>query len=176
MADHTRNTLGAATKALTDVIAPSVDAADPLAREQLKLVVAYLEFVRDRIDLMHDRARFELGHAIDMASAVSRHRSALPDGLVEQLTRRADEGVALLARADAATTELVASRAELDAHLRDAVRVAGAADDPAAREVERAVLDLSGERIGMERAWYLPLGLDPRPAEVRPVETVLRPV
>ena len=40
--DHTANTLRAISKALTDVIAPAVDPKDPLANEQLRLVIDYV--------------------------------------------------------------------------------------------------------------------------------------
>ena len=41
MADVTDNGLRAAVKALTDVVAPSIDPTDPLAKEQLRLVVDF---------------------------------------------------------------------------------------------------------------------------------------
>ena len=44
MPDHTDNNLRAAIKSLTDVVTPAVDPGDPMAREQLALVVAFLEF------------------------------------------------------------------------------------------------------------------------------------
>ena len=56
MSDVTDNGLRAAVKALTDVVAPSIDPSDPLAKEQLRLVVDYLQFVRSRLDFQIGRA------------------------------------------------------------------------------------------------------------------------
>ena len=40
-------------------------------------------------------------------------------------------------------------------------------------EIERQVLDASAGRIEMERAWYLPMGFDQRPDEVRDLAEIL---
>ena len=70
MTDVTENGLRAAVKALTDIVAPAISHTDPLANEQLRLVVDYLEFVRRRLDYLHDRDRFELDHNLAMARAL----------------------------------------------------------------------------------------------------------
>ena len=46
MANHADNDFRAAAKALLDVVAPAIDAHNPLARQQLKLVVDWLDFYR----------------------------------------------------------------------------------------------------------------------------------
>src|SRR3954452_4273924 len=51
------NALGAAIRALEEVVAPAIDPADPLAAEQLVLVIDSLRFLRERLDHLHDRAR-----------------------------------------------------------------------------------------------------------------------
>src|SRR5690606_21635601 len=62
MADHTRNALAAAARAMRDVIIPAVDPEHPLALEQAKIVARLLDFVEQRIDHVHERARCELLH------------------------------------------------------------------------------------------------------------------
>ena len=48
MFDPIDNDLKAAAKALRDVVTPAVDAANPIALQQLKLVIDWLEFHRQR--------------------------------------------------------------------------------------------------------------------------------
>ena len=60
MANHADNDFRAAAKSLLDVVAPAIDPANPLARQQLKLVVDWLDFYRSRLPYNQDRERLEL--------------------------------------------------------------------------------------------------------------------
>src|SRR5262249_9188499 len=61
MADVTTNALRGIIKTLSDVVVPAIPADDPLAQQELKMVVRYLSFARERIDHLYARARYELG-------------------------------------------------------------------------------------------------------------------
>src|SRR4051812_7816939 len=76
MADYTDNALLASIKALNEVVMPAVDPADPLAREQLRLVTGFLEFLRVRVAHLHERRRFEFQHQLALG------RRLMPDAAV----------------------------------------------------------------------------------------------
>jgi len=171
MADHTVNTLGAAMKALTDVVAGAVAEDDPLAKEQLALVVAYLDFVRQRLDLRHARARFELRNAVDLSVVVSAITD--PGDETGVLGQSVERGERSLADPGALDKELDDRRCAVEAALRETIRAMAHGDPDVRRRVERAVLDASEPRVKMERAWYLPLGFDQRPQELPPLVELL---
>jgi len=170
-ADHVHNGLGAAIKALTDVVAPSLDADDPLAREQLQLVVDYLDLVRSRTDLLWDRERVTLRHYLAMAEAIGE----VPEAAAPSLAGAVVTGRRTLADPEAGVRPLRDAGGALAAALSELVRALGAPDaDPALRaRVEAIVVDASDTLVEVERAWYLPLGFDPEPEAVAPVEDVL---
>lgn len=171
--DVTDNGLRAAVKALTDVVAPSIDRADPLAQEQLRLVVDYLEFVRCRLDFLYDRDRFELGHDLALANALQ-CMSPPCSALTAQLLNAAIEaGTQADAVVGASTVALKAASAALAAATRELIREAAAFATEVRSAIERQVIEASGERIRFERAWYLPLGFDPAPGDVPPLAVLL---
>lgn len=165
--DHTDVGLRAAVRALSDVVAPVVGAEHAQARDQLRLTIDYLAFVAERLPHLHQRDRFELSHHLAMAQAV---RPVLQDGAgASALGMAVDTGRKALALPDATTAEVRQATAELGAALSAVVRESAAMTPAVQREVERTVLRVSRERIAFERAWYLPLGLDPDPHDVQPL-------
>jgi hypothetical protein len=171
--DVTENGLRAAVKALTDVVAPAVNPADPLAAEQLRLVVDYLEFVRKRLDFLYDRDRFELGHNLSMAQGLDRMNTNCSAATKALLAAAMEEGRRTLDNVGASTPALKSTSAALAAGVRELVREAASFDATVRTQVERYVLDASEERITFERAWYLPLGFDPAANEVPSIATIL---
>ena|SRR5689334_25274843 len=160
--DHSDNTLRASIKALEEVVAPALDPADPLAAEQLVLVIDALKFLRARLDHLHDRARFDLGHHLALARAISEDVALDPE--IEAAT-------ALYERADARTPELRDAAAVLTAALRAAI---GNAEDDVKPRIERSIVAGSRARIEADRAWHLPQGFDPDPSSVPPLDAALR--
>ena len=173
MADVTDNGLRAAVKALTDVVAPSIDRGDPLAQEQLRLVVDYLEFVRCRLDFLYDRDRFELGHELALANALQRLHPPCSASTAQLLNVAIEAGTQADAAVGTSTVALKAASAALAAAARELIREAAAFAAEARSAIERQVIKASGERILFERAWYLPLGFDPAPGDVPPLAAVL---
>jgi ABC-type transporter Mla subunit MlaD len=166
--DHSDNTLAAAIKALEEVVAPAIDPADPLAAEQVTLVIDSLGFLRERLDHLHDRARFELRHHLTLAHAVAEDAAGALDEEVEVAT-------AVYERAGARMPELRASATSLAAALRTLVRDAANFDDITRRRIERRIVAGSRERIEADRAWHLPQGFDPDPSNVAALELALEP-
>ena len=173
MADVTETGLRSAIKALVDTVTPAVDSNDPLAREQLRLVVEYLEFVRARLDLLYARDRFELRHHLAMARTLRRlagsSASASSAALLADAITRGEKSETQAA----SPVELKAAGAALAAAVRELVREAASFEAHLRRDVELAVLDATDQRIAFDRAWYLPLGLDPSPGTVAPLDQCL---
>jgi hypothetical protein len=173
-ADHTDNALIAAIKALDEVVAPAIDASNPLALEQLKLVSRFLGFLRQRLPYQGQRDRFELQHYL----ALARELSPLVVGAsLASAAQRLNQGID-----DAATT--IEDRDVSSAQVRDAidrlttaisvlVRSVGSAE-PALRDlIERKVVSASAALFDMQRAWYLPMGFEPDPERVPTVQATL---
>lgn len=173
MADVTDNGLRAAVKALIDVVAPSIDRADPLAQEQLRLVVDYLEFIRCRLDFLYDRDRFELGHDLALASALQRMHPPCAASTALLLNAAIEAGTLAESVVGTSTVALKAASAALAAATRELIREAAAFATEVRSAIERQVIEASSERIRFERAWYLPLGFDPAPGDVPSLAAVL---
>ena len=173
MPDRTENTLLGAAKALTDVVRPSVDAADPLAAEQLTLVVDYLRIVRARIDHLAGRERLELRHALRMTERVL----ALDDpALAAARSSTVDlqqAGAALLAEPGATVVRMRSAAEAVRQRLTEIIRDSRRLAPGSRRALFRIVLDVSGDTLRFERSWYLPWGFDPEPADVLPIEDAL---
>lgn len=170
MRDVTENDLRGAIKALTDVVTPAVDPADPLALEQLRLVVEYLEFLRTRFEFIPDRERYELGQSLGLARQLV---DCVPpaEDLAGALAEAVAASEAAHATNGAAAAELRHWSAVLSAIIREIVRAAQKWPPESRRRIETTVIELSGQRIEFERAWFLPMKLDPAPAEIAPLKT-----
>jgi hypothetical protein len=171
--DHTENTLRGVVKALTDVIGPAIDPSDALAKEQLRLVVDYLEFVRERLDALYGRERFELSHHLEMARTLHALEPACSPQAREKLTAALRDGNDVRARPGAGVPALKSATAALASAIRSLVREAATFDEPVRRRIERAVIDATEGRVKFDRAWYLPLGFEPAPSEVLPLSDLL---
>lgn len=164
--DAIENDLRGVVKALSDVVQPALDPADPLAAEQLRLAINYLEFVRTRLDFMPARRRFELRDNLALARALVALAGELVDGLAVEVESAMDEGERLLSSPDASAEALRAAAAKLAAASRMVVRESASSPAKLRDEVERTVLDRSRERILFERSWFLPIGGDRKADEV----------
>ena len=145
--DQTDTGLKAVMKALSDVVEPALDPADPLAREQLRLAIEYVGFVRKRIDYLHGRERFDLRHYA---------------------------GVALLAQAGARTDQLREGAMELGHVVSTVVQGLGSLPAPMATALRRIVLDATEEKLHFERLWYAPVGFEAVLPTGRSLEDFLR--
>ena len=174
MADSSTNALRAMMNALEVIVAPTVDSSDPIAQEQLQSAVRYLQFLESRLDYIYDRERLELSHHLRLADAMMVQALTFPL-TSEYLSRSIDAGRAVLERLGENIPSMRAQTARLASSIRLCIQeVAGA--PPAVRQVvERIVLDLSEERIQLDRSWYFPLGFEHSPGDVVPLMDALHP-
>jgi len=168
--DHTDTGLRAVVKSLTDVVAPAVNPGDPLASEQLRLAVDYVEFMRSRVDFLYDRELFELRHNLGMARTMDAVVRPLGGTGAAALKAAIADAEAVGREAGVSIRKLKATTAALAAAIATIVRDAQAMDEAARRKIERCVLDAMDERTAFDRSWYLPLGFDPAPGEVKKLE------
>jgi hypothetical protein len=161
VADVTDNDLRGVIKSLSDVIAPSIDPADPLAKEQLRLIIEYLEFLRCRFEFLNDRYRFELRHLLDMVGALRQCDAPYPAAMTSALVDAVRAGEEAFQRAGAPARELKRASEELAALVRAIVRGARECDASVRKRIETLVLEMSRERIIFERSWFSPMGYEP---------------
>ena len=159
--DQTDTGLKAVMKALTDVVEPALDPNDPLAREQLRLAVEYIGFVRARIDFLHSRERFDLLHYIGLARAMVAAGVGPGSAPGQYLAEALAQALPLQDAAAARTDQLRAASMEL-AHAVAGVTQA-APDLPAevAAKLRQIVLEESAPKLQFELHWYAPVGFDP---------------
>lgn len=168
--DHTPVGLHAALRALEDVVAPAVDPSSAQARDQLRLVVDYLKFLSQRLDLLPERHRFELAHHLELARAL---KKVAPRGAAAGLENAITQGETVSTQAGATAKALQGTTAVLAAAASRLVRASGDFEPGVRDAIERVVLRASHDRVAFERAWYLPLGLDPDPHDVTPLSDLL---
>jgi hypothetical protein len=173
MADHTDNALGAAIKALNEVVAPAVDPSHAGAQQQLRLVVEFLEFHRDRLPHHLDRARFELRQHLSLAERLADlAESALPEE-TESLRASIDPARLVEHRDWVRPAEARAVTAALETAITGLVRAAADLDTERRRPIERAVVDAGAGLLTGERAWFASQGFDPDPGALPPLEEAL---
>jgi hypothetical protein len=173
--DHTSVGLRAAVRALADVVSPAVDPNDARAKEQLRLAIDYIEFVLERLDFFHDRELFDLRHHLEMAEAVQEiiEPLALPEAAA--LGTAIERGVQTLPQHRTPVRAMKDTTAALAAAIAAVVREAPRFDKMIRTNIEQCVLRAGKARFAFERSWYLPLGLDPDPGEVRPLRFIVNP-
>jgi hypothetical protein len=169
MMDHTDTTLRAAVKALEEVVAPAVDPEDPLAIQQLRLVIDALRFLRDRLDYLHDRYRFEVGHHLALAKSITDDAAACSAASARTLHEAIEAADAVFTRADARDPELRSASAALAAAIRTVVRDAAGTHNEAGRRIEQRIVSATARQVVADRAWHWPQGFDPDPAGAVPL-------
>lgn len=161
MADRNETALQAAIKALEHAVLPAIDPGDPLAGEQLRLVVGYLRLLRSRFPQIHERSRFELAHHRALAEALGAEARVEGGEVAERFDRA-------IAQADDATrtAEIGAATAALACAVSALVRSVAEAAPERRRSIERTVAEHSRRWIDARRAWFAPLGFELRPDEL----------
>jgi hypothetical protein len=173
MADHTDNALRAAIKALNEVVGPAVDPGHPGAQQQLRLVVQFLEFHRERLPYHLDRARFELRQHLSLAERlVELAQSGLPQE-ADRL-RTSIEPARVVERRDwVRPAEAREATAFLETAITAVVRAAADLDEDRRRPIERMVVDAGAGLLTGQRAWFAPQGFEPDPGALPPLEAAL---
>ncbi len=167
MADVTTNALKGLVKTLNDVVVPSIPADDPLALQELKMVIRYLGFARERVDHLYARARYELGFYSGLVAEFG-------EALAKADPARAQACIDLRGRANALLAEPGAPiHALRNLTLETATRISTILGEVKAAAVlarlERTVVLASAEITAFDRSWYAPLKLERFPDQVRPL-------
>jgi hypothetical protein len=171
MSDITKNSLRGLIKTLNDVVVPAIPADDPLALQELKMVVRYLGFCRERVDHLYARARFELNFYAGLAAECGALLGTAAPAPSRELAALNERAQALLREPGAAIGALRAQAQEAMTRLS---RLLGEVSDAQAlAKVERAIVRGSAELTAFDRSWYLPLKLERFPGEVRPLGTFI---
>jgi len=111
--DRIDTALRGISKSLRDAVLPAVDPADPLAQDQLGLAVRYVDFLRDRIDLLHGRERAELRYQAGIAAILL--ELAPEASAARRLAALAEAAHQTLADPDRATSDIRDCRDQLGA-------------------------------------------------------------
>jgi hypothetical protein len=168
MADHLDSALRAAIASLTDVVKPAVDEDNPLATEQLGLVIDWLEFLRGRLPLAAAREAAVLQSNREMAAAVLKELQGSDKSVGAQLREAlsvADEladsgGIATgyhgIGKVNDALTDALS-------HL---VRGLDSVPSDVRLAIESAVVDGTQHTLDIQRSWFLPLSPEPDPQAV----------
>ncbi len=172
MADHNANTLLAAVKALTQVVAPSVDPRNPLAVEQLRLVSLYLDFHAKRLPQERRLAWKDLQLQAELTrQSAQLLQDARPD-LAQRLQAPLKVADAQLALPVAPASQWQATHARLAEALADAI--AQVQDTAALRDpLEALVLAHARGQLMLHRVWFLPFGFEARPDDLPALEELL---
>ena len=171
MFDPIDNDLKAAAKALRDVVTPAVDAGNPIALQQLKLVIDWLEFHQQRASEWWRLDAFELSANRALARellAVAPTQARAP---LERALRTADDAAAVAARGPAVLRDAVTGIEDAVAQL---VRDARGFEPAARASIERTVVGASKRWLEAQRAWYAPLSIEPDPGALPSLDEALR--
>ncbi len=172
MFDPNDNDLRAAATALRDVVAPALDRANPIAQQQLKLVIDWLEFHRQRAPQAWRLDAFELSAQTAMARDVlaatpAPHGTALQAALAGAAAVQANLGQGPAALRAAVTA--------LEEAISQAVRASPAFAPEAQRSIEQVVVAGTQCWLLAQRTWYAPLSIEPDPQALPSLETALQP-
>lgn len=174
MSDHSDNAMHAAIKALTEVVAPSVDKGNPLAVEQLRLVVTFLEFHVRAVPQARRLQWMELHLQAGLARKVAERLQPQQPALAESLRSALEEGEAALARTGAPATLWQGAAARVAGAVCAALDGAAAADGALAGRLDALVVDESRRMLDLKRVWFRPYGFEARPDALPALQDVLR--
>ena len=174
MPNNTDNAIKAAIRSMNELIVPSLDPENPLAKEQAALVIQLLEFLRVRVPYLQQRDRAEL---------------RIYHGIAEQL---ADEfGVVLPEQADSVSGSLLEAQQvindpaalpvdltrladELRTAISDLVRASAQAPESLRQKVESTVVRGSRLVLDLQRSWFMPTGMVSSDDSLPDLESLLR--
>lgn len=171
MADNTQNALAAAIKALEQVIAPAVNASDPLASEQLRLVIGTLKVLCSRLDHIVGRQDFELQQYLRLSQALQADAREVSVEIAGRLDAAIAHAIQLQEQAQRSPEQTRQAAAALASPLSALARQAPAAPEATRRRIEQRIVASQGQWVAMQRAWFLPHGFELRPGELPALDT-----
>ena len=171
MADVTTNALRGIIKTLNDVVVSAIPADDPLALQELKMVVRYLDFARVRIDHLYARARYELNFYCGVLAGFKELLGEFYPSYMREITGLTEQAKILLAQPDAEIEDLRNQNLEIMSRISG---VLGEVKDlNILKRLEKAVVLASAVITAFDRSWYAPLKLERFPEQVRPLASFI---
>lgn len=167
--------LRAAIKALTDTVAPSIDAENKLAVDQLAMVIGALKFVEQTLPLQFQFDCNELGRLLDLAAALENAAHGCGnDGVLDGVRRAAEAGALIFDRAKADPAEVLGAVRDLRAECSAATTASFHITDRAvAKAVTDTVLAYSMQQTLRDRSWLQGLGFEGPDAGIPPILKLL---
>lgn len=174
MSDHNPNAFRAAIKALSQVVAPAVDPSNPLAVEQLRLVVQFLEMYLERQPLQGKLGWRELELNVAFGAAILNEAGDAHSPAARALDGLVRKGQAHLARPGPAVSERQSLASDIAAAISALMAERYAAGRAASTQgMERIVLDHAKRQLDLKRAWFQPFGFESHPGAVPPLSEAL---
>lgn len=162
MPNNIDNALRAAIRSMNEVIVPSLDPADPLAREQSALILQLLDFLRVRVPYVQQRDRAEVAIYHNLAAQLMHELAALLPDQLERVRDILAEAERVVADPVPAPHDLSRLADNLRTVLSDLVRASAEAPEPLRQKVESTVVRGSKPILDLQRSWFLPTGMVPR--------------
>lgn len=174
--DQTDIGLKSVVKALIDTVAPAIDPGDHLAKEQLRLAVSYVDFVRQRLLLIHARERYDLNHYLSLSRQFLNFGLPEEDKAVASLRAELSRAQALADEPAAFTDRIRSTAVDLAHAVAGVVQAAHSrwTSPGLAAHIDRAVLAATEDKLEMELLWFQPIGFDPSPRKDKTLEDFLK--
>jgi len=172
MFDPIDNDLQAAAASLRDVIAPALDPANPIAQQQLMLIVDWLEFYRQRAPSWWRLDAFELSAQAAMARELAH---VLPAAQQAALATALNEAAEVEHALGVGPQRVRQAVTQLEDAISELVRASTAFPPEQQRTVERIVVSGTKRWLDTQRAWYAPLSIESDPKALPALELALQP-
>lgn len=172
--DFTTVTLGAAAKAMQDTVIPAAIASGQAqAAEQAHLVRDAILFARDRVHLVAARRRYEVVSTTEVIETLATDPDVAGLAVGEDLAEIVSASKSLTKDPSASAASYSDMAFRLGRTLDELCEAADTLAPDARSRIETAVLAHGMNRIELDRSWLMPLGFDPQPSTVVPVESLL---
>lgn len=158
MPNNVGNMLRAARRSMEETISPSIDPANPLAREQAQLVIQALKFVEQQLPYLHAKDRFEMIATAAMADEVLAATGG--EARLPALARARDEARRLEKADNPPSLAMQATTDAMNEAMSDITRALADFEPDVARQVRAAIVSGTAPILELHRSFFLPTGFD----------------
>jgi hypothetical protein len=173
MADYTDNGLKASIKALSEVIRPALDRSNPLAFEQLGLVIGFLQSLRKNLPHIHERDYTELAYYLGLARRLESDACRISRDIADALAASIKDAELAIEHSPISKCSARRAIASLTAAISALVRAAAREQSEIRDRVEREVLASARSMVTIQRCWFSERGFELYPSELPSLENAL---
>lgn len=174
MPNTVANMLGAARRSMEEMILPSLETANPLAREQAQLVIQALGFIESRLSCLHARDRAEmLAYAAIAREVMALDLTGIDRETVGALRQALEDSDRLEADANPPDRDLQQAGQRLADAIAELVRSLGSVAEASRRDVRKAVVAGTERVLDIHRAFFEPTGFDKAASALPPLDALL---